>query len=531
MYKRIAISFFALMVVFGLLISNLGIIVLNTQTSSASQNSGSKSVVLDVSRGMIYDCNMNRLVNTNTKNITVCLATTNAFNSISSYLNEEEKTSVYENLSNGKVSVLETAKKFNDRDICSTSVVTRYSANQPCVHLIGHLDDAGDGAMGLEKVYNNYLSLQSYEIKAQWSVDALGHILYGDGISFQKNNYLSPAGIQLTIDLKIQRIAENALINFKIGKGAVVVLDANTCEILACASTPEFDPQNLSADINSKDSPFINRALTPYSVGSVFKPFVATSAIESNIDLSYNCTGSIEINGTTFKCSNDTAHGFVNMKSATGKSCNTYFIALGQKLGKDKILNLCSSFGLGKSVELADNFNLKSGVLPTSNDINSPQALANLCFGQGTLLSSPIQMAIAYAVFANGGYYRPPTLMKGIVDNNGNTIQQVELPEKYRVINTSTVEKIDEILESVVSNGNGSKAYSSIVTNNGKTATAQSGWYENGREITHSWFCGYFTHNSKMYVAVIFKEDGTSGANDCAPVFKEIAENIANNVE
>ena len=88
------------------------------------------------------------------------------------------------------------------------------------------------------------------------------------------------------------------------------------------------------------------------------------------------------------------------------------------------------------------------------------------------------------------------------------------------------INKIDDILESVVANGNASKAYSENVTNHGKTATAQSGWYENGREITHTWFCGYFSHNNRTYVAVIFKEDGTSGAVDCAPVFKEISENI-----
>lgn len=504
--------------------------MLKNEDSPASKNSSSKSIVLDTSRGMIYDCNMKKLVNTSSKNVTVCLPTLKAFNTLSPYITESEKNTVYENVSNGKAGIITTAKRFNENDISTATVVSRYTENQPCVHLIGHLDNTGNGAMGLEKVYNSYLSQQSGELKAQWSVDALGHILYGENIKFQRNNYLSPAGIQLTIDLDIQNIVENALESFQVAKGAGVVIDADTCEILAVASVPTFNPLNLSADINSTDSPFINRALTPYSVGSVFKPFVAASAVENNIDLSFNCTGSIDIGGTVFKCSNNTAHGFVNMKSAMEKSCNTYFIALGQKIGKEKILNLCSSFGFGKSVELADNFYLNSGVLPTTDYINSPQALANLCFGQGTLLASPVQMAVAYAVFANGGYYRPPTLMKGIVDSNSDVIQKVELPKKYRVMNSTATDKIDSLLESVVSNGNAVKAYSQTVNNRGKTATAQSGWYENGREITHTWFCGYFTHNNKKYVAVIFKEDGTSGAADCAPIFKEISENIAKNI-
>lgn len=526
MHKRVAISFFALMVIFGLLVANLGIIGLNIGTSDVSQKANEKSVMLGTTRGMIYDYNGTRLVNTDSQNITVCLPTTNAFNIISEFVTDDKKAEIYDNLSNGKISILNSVESFNEQDIRSTNIVNRYSVNQPCVHLIGHLDENGNGAMGLEKAYNNYLSQQSGEIKAIWSVDALGHILLGESIEFKKDGYLSPAGIQLTIDLNIQRIAENALLHHNIDKGACVVLDADTCEILACASVPEFNPLDLSADIENIDSPFINRALTPYSVGSVFKPFVAVSALECNIDFSYNCTGSIDINGTTFRCNNSVAHGYSTLKSAMENSCNTYFIALGQKVGAEKLIKLCSSLGMGKSIELADNFNLKSGILPSVESINSPQSLANLCFGQGNLLVSPVQMAVSYACFANGGYYREPTLMKGIIDKTGEIIQKVKLPTKYKVINDPAINKIDDILESVVANGNASKAYSENVTNHGKTATAQSGWYENGREITHTWFCGYFSYNNKTYVAVIFKEDGTSGAVDCAPVFKEISENI-----
>ena len=116
--------------------------------------------------------------------------------------------------------------------------------------------------------------------------------------------------------------------------------------------------------------------------------------------------------------------------------------------------------------------------------------------------------------------------MKGIIDENGDTVQKVKLPQQYRIFNSKTAEKIDLFLESVVTNGNGSKAFSPLSANRGKTATAQSGWYENGREINHTWFCGYFAVKEKTYVVAIFKEDGISGANDCAPVFKEISENM-----
>lgn len=189
MHKRVAISFFALMVVFGVLIVNIGIIGLNIGTSSTSQSSSSKSVTLGTSKGMIYDCNMQRLVNSSSHNVTVCLPTSNTFNRISGFVTEEKKSEIYENMSNGKVSILNTSQKFNENDISTTSVVDRYSENQPCVHLIGHLNEENEGAMGLEKAYNSFLSQQSGVLKAKWSVDALCHILYGEGIEFEKENY------------------------------------------------------------------------------------------------------------------------------------------------------------------------------------------------------------------------------------------------------------------------------------------------------------------------------------------------------
>lgn len=514
--------------VFGLLIVNIALIIFDNEIAISSQSKNTRSVVLSTSRGMIYDCNMKRLVNNSSEYITVCLPTTDAFNMISQNVTDKEKEEIYNNMTAGKTSILTIAEIYNEPHLKSISITNRYSHNQLCTHLIGHLDENGDGAMGLEKAYNSYLSQQSGELKAVWSVDALNHILYGEEISTENNGYLSPAGIQLTIDVDVQKIAEDVLTEFNIGKGAVVVMDSETAEILACASVPEFDPLDLSSALNNTNSPFINRATTPYSVGSVFKPFVATVAIENNIDLTHNCTGNIDINGTIFHCSDSTAHGTVNMTRAMEVSCNTYFIALGQKIGIENLLSLCGDFGLGKSVELADNMYLKSGKLPTAESITSPQAFANLCFGQGELLISPVQMATAYCVFANGGHYRPPTLMKGIIDKNGNVIQKVKLPESYRVINESTAEKIDKILESVVTNGNAINAFSEFAECHGKTATAQSGWYEDGIEINHTWFCGYFTANGRKYVGVIFKENGISGSVDCAPVFKELAESIYN---
>lgn len=527
MYKRVAASYFSLLLVFSALIVNIFLIGYKVQASPSSYTANKRSVILSESRGMIYDCNMKKLVNTEEKYITVCLPTTKALNDVLPYISQESRNSLYENMANGKASVVRTEKNFDESDIKTVSEITRYSENQLCAHIIGHLDENGKGAMGLEKAYNSYLDMQSGTLKAQWEVNALGHTLYGDGIQIVNEGYLSPAGIQLTIDADIQRIAEDVLKEFSIGKGAAVVMNADTAEILASASFPSFNPLKLEEALNNPDSPFVNRAAAPYSVGSVFKPFVAAAALENNINLDINCSGIINVGSTVFGCSNYTAHGAVNMDTAMQKSCNSYFIVLGQKVGSENIINLCSSMGFGKTAELADNYYLKSGNLPSAESITSPQALANLSFGQGELTASPIQMAAAYSAFANGGIYRPPTLMKGIINDESEAIQRVRLPGGCRVMSKSTAAEIDKFLKNVVTDGNGNKAFSEFTDNHGKTATAQSGWFDGEREITHTWFCGYFHHNGTTYTAVILKEDGSSGAADCAPIFKEMSERIA----
>lgn len=508
---------------------NLFSINIKAQTSQTGNVIGDRSITLSESRGMIYDCNMKKLVNSTLRNVTVALPTVNALNTVSPHISSEEKTSLYENMSNGKVSVIYCPNSVDEDDVKTVTVTDRYSDSQTCVHVIGHLDENGNGANGLEKAYNSYLSMQNGLLKAVWSTDAQNRILYGNGIRFTRSGYLSSAGIQLTIDADIQKIAENTLSEHGILRGAAVIMDADTAEILASASVPVFNPNDLSTSLNDENSPFINRAAAPYNVGSVFKPFVAACAIDSNTDDTvHNCIGRITVGNTTFGCNENTAHGIVTLKTAMEKSCNSYFIALGQKVGSERILSLCSAMGFGKEAELADNFYLRAGYLPTAEDIASPQDLANLSFGQGKLMVSPIQMAAAYCAFANGGMYRPPTLMKGIIDENGEAVQRVRLPEGRRVLSKTTVEKVDELLRSVVTDGNGVKAFSPITDACGKTATAQTGQYIDGREINHTWFCGYFHTAEKTFVAVILKEDGSSGAVDCAPVFRDISEKTVN---
>ena len=137
--------------------------------------------------------------------------------------------------------------------------------------------------------------------------------------------------MELTVDRDIQKLCESALGKFDIDSGAVVVLDSATSEIRAMASTPSFDRNAPEKSLNDSSSPFLNRAITPYSVGSVFKAVVACAALENGISTSYSivCNGKYDLNGEiSFGCFKKTGHGNMNMYSAMAESCNPYFISL-----------------------------------------------------------------------------------------------------------------------------------------------------------------------------------------------------------
>ena len=130
------------------------------------------------------------------------------------------------------------------------------------------------------------------------------------------------------------------------------------------------------------------------------------------------------------------------------------------------------------------------------------------------------------STIGNKGFYIEPTLIKSKVDNHGVLYDESEI-NKVKIINEDTCKAIKNGLEKTVIDGTGVKAQSKLIEYCAKTATAQSGQYdENGEEIMYCWFAGFFPKENPQYTICIMKENGSSGGSDCGPVFKEIAENI-----
>jgi penicillin-binding protein 2 len=480
-----------------------------------------RTITVGEKRGEIYDRNFSPLVNTENKLLAVVTPCVGSYEYLKGKIDEAY---LNEKIKNASPFITEVDEEINNEFIRTFSVPVRYTDEQTATHLIGYTDNSGkSGVTGIEKAFNSYLTENSGKLTVSFQVDAVGRVLAGMDKYIDDKGFSSKAGIVLTIDKTIQSIAEKALKNSKIKSGAVIVMKAHTGEIYALASVPSYNPTNVADSLLAENSPFVNKALTSYSIGSIFKPLVAAAALENNIstELIYECKGEIKIGDSIFKCYNNKSHGKINMQDALSVSCNTYFINLISKVDVDFLLKLCKDTGLGSRFTLAPGLGSSAGVLPTRESLNIKGNLANFAFGQGDLLASPLQIASVYHTLATGNFLAP-RLVLGFTNYMG-LMTKIPSEGAIKLLSDKTVNKLQQLL-SVSAKNNGCNQ--SLFKIAGKTGTAQSGVYLDSKEILRTWFAGFFPAENPNYVVVILNENGSSGYADCSPVFREIAENI-----
>lgn len=504
------------------------------ESENADFHNNTRFLSAGQSRGMIYDRNMKPLVNREFHTMLVVNPTAEAMAVLKEELNAEdyEKICIKAEYGNPFMFVCDYYGGWCD-DIITTIVYGRYSSSDVAEHIIGYLDSEGNGVCGVEKAYEDVLDECSGSFGIRYVADANGKMLGGTEIEVVDTGYASAGGVVLTIDYEIQRVCENVMKNNNMQTGAVVVLDAETSEILAMASAPVFDRDNLTEALENENKPFFNRALGAYPVGSVFKPVVAAAALESGTDINTlcKCDGNLQTAGVVFNCHKRTGHGVLDMTEAMSVSCNMYYIQLGLELGAEKIVNMAESLGFGKKIQLCEGVSASSGNLPSADNIDSSASLANLSFGQGELLATPLQIAAAYGAFVNGGYYIEPTLVKGVSRSDGSFSAFSENRTETKVMTENVCNKIADMLRSTVENGSGALADSMVGAVCGKTATAETGKTENGKKAVHTWFAGNFSNNGKNCIIVVFRENGDSSSTDCAPVFRDIADGISGEMQ
>ncbi len=491
-------------------------------------SNSTRKTTLSQLRGEILDVNGERLVNRFESKVIVAKPCEKSAEILADYLTKEEKLELIRCIQSSFPFVTSCDYTENNDFITQALIRKRYSSDGFLCHVVGYINQYDNvGVYGIEKSFQTILCEDKRKLVYTYNLSGYGEALVGGEGKIVSENYYSQSGIRLTIDKNIQLIAENAMKLYNIERGAVVVTDAESGEIRAMASAPTFDQNDVSNALNDPSSPFLNRAVNAYSVGSVFKIVVAAAAVKNGIDdFESLCDGSLKISNKVFSCSETKKHGFVNLETALAHSCNTYFILLALKIGAEEILKTAEMLGFGKSFSLCDCFYSSSGKLPSKEEISSDGMLANLSFGQGGLLATPLQIASCYSAIACGNFVSPKLVISQI--KKDGTEESFNITSyKYRAFSDSERKKLKKMLVNNFTVGTCVSAKPENVFAGGKTSTAETGWLdEEGNEILHSWFAGFVEKDSKTYTIVVFKENGTSGAGDCGPVFKEIAQRI-----
>jgi penicillin-binding protein 2 len=373
------------------------------------------------------------------------------------------------------------------------------------------------GKFGIERQYNS--ALTGVDRQRQVVVDNRGKVRQ----VLAEKPATAGRDQELTIDLDLQSVAE---LSMEGKRGAVVALDPRNGEVLTMVSRPAFDPNQFTARLKSRDwkallgdpdHPLMNRAIQEAQApGSTFKPIMAMAALETGIidpQFSVVCPGGATYYGHYYRCHLKSGHGMVALHKGIVDSCDTYFYAVGDRMGIDKIAFYGDLFGYGHATGV-DLPNEAAGVMPsTAWKLHSQRdrwfagETINVSIGQGALTVTPLQLTRAMAGLAMGGVWYRPHLVKGPVAE-----QPVVYPFDPRHLS-----QVVDAMYGVVNEagGTGTRAELPGISVCGKTGTAQvasadyvksQGGGANLKD--NAWFVGFAPCQSPEIVVTAFFEHG-----------------------
>ena len=216
--------------------------------------------------------------------------------------------------------------------------------------------------------------------------------------------------------------------------------------------------------------------------------------------------------------------GLYALRGALEQSCNCYFIALGQLLGGQAILNAAQSFGLGTPALLAPGLKSAAGELPSAADLQNAGSLASLSFGQGGLTVTPLQVTAMFNAIASGGVYHSPCIVSSIT---GGT-QVPQQPQPAAACSPAVARVLQSMLATVVRSGIGGDAQPHTGTAAGKTGTAQTGQFDaDGRELLHYWFAGFYPADAPRYTITVLQDSQQKPQTSSAALFAQVADALA----
>ena len=422
-------------------------------------------------------------------------------------------------------------------------------------HVIGYLKqwEKGEIPEADARRFNHYIGDEKGIAGVEASMDALLRGPEGrktivkneKGRTIRMSDYTKPgtgAAIQLTIDARIQYLLENVLRNT--GRAAGVIMDANTGEVLAMASVPDYNPNAFIPSItpahwrsyteNKQLAPLTNRAISAYAPGSTMKlPTAISGALQDMAGRSFSCDGYVTYGNHPVGCwiwnKIKGRHGSLSLPEAIQRSCNPYFNKLANTIGWRAMVDGCQMVGIGSrtGIELPAE---KPGVLPGSRAWRSanpgaamtPALTAFLSIGQGDTLATPLQMCALATCVANGGKYYQPRIVRKAVSEDGGILMGdkpklvVDLIEAG--IKPADFEQIRKGMWMAVNvpGGTAGRVKMADIEVAAKTGTAQT--VDQGEKSNNSWVISFAPFENPKYAVCVMVQNAGSGGAVCGPL-------------
>lgn len=487
--------------------------IARTHDAEAADTRSSLTVTVASVRGTLYDRNGTPLTNLGHRHVGSVVGTPAAL----SALPEQ-----YDRLVGGKPLVLTSARPLPLADGITQFTVPDTKDVGLAAHLLGYVDADGHGVCGAQAALDGPLTAAAGTLSVTYRTDGAGRVLTGGGVTVENTLSRARAGVSLTLDSRLQATVE-ATAAKHLTRGAVVVLEVGSGDILAMASLPTYDTGNVAAYLEADGAPLYNRATAAYNCGSVFKTVTAMAALETGRGgASYACTGAVTVGQSTIRCHHRLGHGTLTLGDAFSRSCNPYFIRLSAETGGSRLYRYASLLGFDSPLFLMPGWATERATLPTLDD--NPVQLANVSIGQGDLLASPVHIAAMTACVAGGGVFRRPNLYHGTVDARG-TLSPAARDPAARVCSEATADTLRRMMCAVMTDGTGASAAPTCGTAGGKTGTAETGWRTaTGKTMVHSWFTGFYPADAPQLVVTVLAEDSETTGQTAAPVFKAVCD-------
>ncbi|MFT3984105.1 MAG: penicillin-binding transpeptidase domain-containing protein [Lachnospiraceae bacterium] len=421
---------------------------------------------------------------------------------------------------------------YNTRQELLAEKVVRGSILSRDRQVLAKTEIASDGSETRSYPYENlFAHAVGYSTHGKTGVESIANFtlltsnaFIGERVKNDIDEIKNPGdSVVTTLDVDIQKAADDAM---GVYKGAIVVMNVKTGEILALVSKPDFDPNQINSiweEVNedSQNSVLLNRATQGlYPPGSTFKIVTALEYIKENSDVSnysFDCTGSFERGDSIINCYHGQSHGHVDFMTSFAKSCNSSFANISTMLNKKAFQKTCRELLFNGALPVP--YTYRESYVPVSASSDTDEVMQT-GIGQGKTQITPIHMTLITAAIANDGILMKPYVISSVENENKDVIKSYHPQEYGRLVEEADALALQELMAEVVQSGTATKVReTSGYVAAGKTGSAE---YSSVKTESHAWFSGFAPVSDPEIAVTVILEGAGSGGDYAVPMAKRV---------